>query len=166
MESAVFLMVLLVTLLAGQTFPQGKVDKNNIPQAIVSCMETQKLSDKYEVDGRMNPFYLRGDFDGDRKSDCAILIREKGSEKKGILICHSLAPRVAVLGAGSKFVWDDDLSWMNAWQVYGKRSVEQGVGEGPPPKLLGEAILAERQESASGLIYWNGKRFVWYQQGD
>jgi len=159
-------VLLLVTLWASHTAPQTKVDEWNVPDAVVSCMETRKLSVQYELDARMNPFYLRGDFDGDRKSDYAILIRQKGSGKKGILICHTLAPRVAVLGAGSRFVWDDNLDWMNAWQVYGKRGVEQGVGEGPPPKLIGEAILAEKQESASGLIYWNGKRFVWYQQGD
>jgi hypothetical protein len=32
--------------------------------------------------------------------------------------------------------------------------------------MFGEAIMAEKSESASGLIYWDGKRWRWYQLGD
>jgi hypothetical protein len=55
---------------------------------------------------------------------------------------------------------------MDVWQVYPRGPVEEGVEAGPPPKLRGEALLVEKSESASALIYWNGKRYVWYQQGD
>ena len=60
----------------------------------------------------------------------------------------------------------DDFGWMDAWHVYEKGKVEQGASEGKPPKLKGDAIMAIKTESASGLIYWNGKKFDWYQQGD
>jgi hypothetical protein len=59
-----------------------------------------------------------------------------------------------------------DLKFLDIWQVYGKRSVERGVESPPPPHLIGEAIFAGKSESASGLIYWDGKSFAWYQQGD
>jgi hypothetical protein len=32
--------------------------------------------------------------------------------------------------------------------------------------LKGEAILVVKLESSSGLIYWDGKKYQWYQQGD
>ncbi|MGC1492519.1 MAG: hypothetical protein WA798_14205, partial [Candidatus Acidiferrum sp.] len=59
-----------------------------------------------------------------------------------------------------------DLNFLNTWKVYAKGPVERGVGSGAPPHLIGEALLVGKRESASGLIYWNGKSFVWYQQGD
>ena len=34
------------------------------------------------------------------------------------------------------------------------------------PHLRGDALLVGRSEAASALIYWNGKRYVWFQQGD
>jgi hypothetical protein len=52
------------------------------------------------------------------------------------------------------------------WSVYPRKLIEQGVGEGAPPKLLGEAIFIDASESASGILYWTGKEFRWYQQGD
>jgi hypothetical protein len=51
-------------------------------------------------------------------------------------------------------------------QVRPKSTVKKGVGESPPPRLLGEAILLEKAVAASGLLYCNGKRFLWYQQVD
>ena len=75
-----------------------------------------------------------------------------------------------ILGAGTPFKVSgsavSNLDFLNIWQVYGKRPVERGVEAGPPPRLRGDAILVGEIESASGLIYWNGKLFVWYQQGD
>jgi hypothetical protein len=61
---------------------------------------------------------------------------------------------------------DDNFDWMDVWHVYPKGPVHRGAGEKTIPTLLGEALLVERSESASGLIYWNGTRYMWYQQGD
>jgi hypothetical protein len=60
----------------------------------------------------------------------------------------------------------DDMNWMDAWQVYYKKDVGLGVGETKLLKLKGEAIYAGKLESSSGLIYWDGKEYRWYQQGD
>jgi hypothetical protein len=75
-----------------------------------------------------------------------------------------------VLGAGTKSRTgagdSDDWDFFDSWQVFGKRTVGNCAGEGVPPKLIGEAILIERSEAASGLLYWDGQKFRWYQQGD
>jgi len=53
-----------------------------------------------------------------------------------------------------------------AWQVHLKTSRgAQSLGAGRPPVLTGDGLLLE-WESASAIVYWNGNRFVWYQQGD
>jgi hypothetical protein len=39
------------------------------------------------------------------------------------------------------------------------------MGVGRPPALSGDAFVLE-WESGSGIVYWNGTKFIWYQQGD
>jgi hypothetical protein len=34
------------------------------------------------------------------------------------------------------------------------------------PKFHGDALLVSKSETASALIYWNDKRYTWFQQGD
>ena len=44
--------------------------------------------------------------------------------------------------------------------------VGKGADGKAPPKLRGDALMVIKTESASALIYWNGTRYAWYQQGD
>lgn len=44
--------------------------------------------------------------------------------------------------------------------------VGRGADGKAPPKLRGDGLMVIKTESASALIYWNGKRYAWYQQGD
>ena len=146
------------------------VETENIPNEILGPAETGQFAETYSLDGSLNPFYLRGDFDGDRKPDYAVRVRAKVTHFSGIAIWLSSLHKWVVLGAGSNFevsgVPTRNLDFLDTWQVYAKQPVEHGVESGPSPHLIGEAILAGKRESASGLIYWTGKRFVWYQQGD
>jgi hypothetical protein len=133
----------------------------NLPDEIMAPL--QKLP-AYAYESRINPFYLQGDFDGDGRRDTAVLVKEKASGKSGIAIV--LKSRIEIIAAGKAFNEDDNFAWMTSWKVERKGRVGQGVDEGAPPTLKGDAILAVHLESSSGLIYWDGKRFRWYQQGD
>lgn len=134
----------------------------NITGEIRECLNA--VGSKYKVSGRINPFYLRGDFRGDGKPEVAVLITAATTGEKGVAVCGG-ANKPVVLGAGSTFQKVKDLSF-DAWHVYPKGSVHRGVEAGAPPVLRGEAMILEWSESASGLVYWNGKTFRWYQQGD
>jgi hypothetical protein len=142
----------------------------NLPEALRKPVQRDSFDTRYEVGDWLNPFYLRGDFDGDGKPDYAVLVVERGIGKKGIAIWLSgrKSQEPIFVGAGTKTAAgseeSDDWNFFDAWQVYMRRKVEQGAGR--PPVLRGEAILIERSESASGLLYWDGNRFRWYQQGD
>ena len=159
----------LLFLSAGGSWAQG-VEIENIPNEILHTVELGPFAQSYTLDGSLNPFYLRGDFDGDGKADYALRIKSKGDNASGIAIWISSLHKLVVIGAGVQFKVSgsvvSNVDFLNTWQVYGKRSVERGVESGPPPRLLGEAILAGKRESGSGIIYWNGKSFAWYQQGD
>jgi hypothetical protein len=145
----------------------------NVPERLRPSIEHPSFKAAFDVGTWLNPFYLRGDFDGDGSPDYAILAIHRSDSKKGIAIWLSSKPdsEPRMIGAGTKSraggEVSDNWDFFDAWQVYGKRTVSKGVGEGSkPPRLIGEAILIEKTESASGLLYWDSKQFRWYQQGD
>ena len=104
---------------------------------------------------------------GTTANEDAVLIKEKLSGKTGIVVIHRRDRSRHILGAGqTNGNGGDDFSWMDAWQVYERGVVQRGADESPPPVLRGDALYVEKTESASAIIWWNGKRYRWYQQGD
>jgi hypothetical protein len=74
---------------------------------------------------------------------------------------------VTILGAGIGIGnGGDDFEWIDSWQVYSKTRGGRAAAGTNIPHLRGDALLVEKNEAASALIYWNGKRYVWFQQGD
>ena len=113
----------------------------------------------------VSPCILRGDFDGDGRVDVAVLVAGR-SGKRGIAVLPARG-KPAVLGAGHPLGnGGDDFAWMGRWRLYPRGPVGGGVDEAAPPLLRGDALLVEAPEAASGLVYWDGGRFRWYQQGD
>jgi hypothetical protein len=162
-RAATMLIALLTVCLApfacGQ---QNAVSEYNVPPEVSKCLKA--VGSGYTISGKINPFYLRGDFDGDGKPDYAVLVRN--GDQQGVVLCLNGARNPTLLGAGSAFNKMKDLNF-NAWQVHPRaHRVQRGVEERKPLVLLGDAILLEWEESASAIVYWNGKHFVWYQQGD
>ena len=134
----------------------------NIPDSITNCLKP--VSRQYKISGRINPFYLRGDFDGDGRPDYAVLITNPKSER-GIAVCRAASRGPEIVGAGVALNKLADFDF-DAWMVFTRRPVERGVGERPPPKLQGDGISIIWSESASALLYWDGRKMRWYQQGD
>ncbi len=153
--------------LASAQAPDAAAQLHDIPEAIEKAITKGSLAKEYDVSFHMNPFYLRGDFNGDRKVDVAVLVKQRSTGKLGIAIIHDGVDKVTVLGAGVGIGnGGDDFEWMDSWQVYPKDRVAPGAGEAIVPRLHGEALLVGKSEAASAVIYWNGKRYVWFQQGD
>jgi hypothetical protein len=95
-------------------------------------------------------------------------VTESSTGKKGFLIFHVSTKQHFVIGAGKAISNrpGDDYSMIDRWEVLDEKIVGQGVTELKPPKLIGEAILVQKLEASSGLIYWSGEEYKWYQQGD
>jgi hypothetical protein len=139
----------------------------DIPDAAKKALTKGSLGKKYDFSTRLNPSYLEGDFNGDNKTDVAVLVMQRSTGKLGIAIVHGATGKVTILGAGSAIGnGGDDFEWMDSWQVFSKKRAAHAAGESSVPRLFGDALLVEKIEAASALIYWNGKRYVWSQQGD
>jgi hypothetical protein len=158
-------LLLFACVLAALCAPAQSVNPQNVPEGVHSCLERNALLAKYEFNARINPFYLRGDFDGDSKPDYAVAVLEKAPTRKpGIVMCGSSTAQAQVLGAGTPFAEEDAFDF-DGWEVYEKRTLAEGVS-GPPPKLAAEAIMIVLDETASGIIYWDGKKYDWYELTD
>ena len=136
----------------------------DIPELIDKAIANESLAKKYELSYRIRPSYLRGDFDGDGKIDVAVVVKERSMGKIGIAIINGATDKVTILGAGTPIGnGGDDFEWMDTWEIYPKDRIASGTSV---PKRRGDALLVSKSEAASALIYWNGKRYVWGQQGD
>jgi len=143
------------------------VQLHDIPEPIQRAITNGSLAKNYDLFFRMNPFYLRGDFNGDGKIDVAVLVKQSSTGKLGIAIVHGGSDKITMLGAGTAIGnGGDDFAWMDTWQVYSKSAAAQQPDKTHAPHVRGDALLVGKNEAASALIYWNGKRYVWHQQGD
>src|SRR5690606_4874337 len=64
------------------------VFESNLPDNLYHFYNQDKIRTTYKINRDLNPFYLRGDFDGDGKIDYALAVIESKTNKKGILIYH------------------------------------------------------------------------------
>jgi hypothetical protein len=137
---------------------------HDIPELIDRAITNGSLAKNYDVSFHMNPFYLRGDFNGDGKIDVAVLVKQRSTGKVGIAIINGASDKITILGAGTAIGnGGDNFEWMDFWEIYSKDRMASGTSV---TKLRGDALLVSKSEAASALIYWNGKRYVWLQQGD
>ncbi|HEU5236384.1 MAG TPA: hypothetical protein VFU37_04535 [Pyrinomonadaceae bacterium] len=146
---------------------QAVAQQDDIPEAVSRAIANGPLAKNYDISFQVNPFYLRADFNGDGKTDTAVLVKQRLSGKIGIAIIHGASDKITILGAGTAISnGGDDFDWMDSWQVYSKGRAAQQAGETSVPPLRGDALLVSKSEAASALIYWTGKRYAWLQQGD
>ncbi len=171
MKKSIFICsIILSSLLCSFAFANEYEDwlqNLNIPIWVRNAFQKNALSKKYDYIFKINPMYLRGDFNGDNKPDVAIFVKEKALKKLGIIVIHFGSNDYFVLGAGKKIGnGGDNFQWMSNWAVKRKGNVGQGADNKPPPYLKTESLYVEKAESASGIIHWNGTTYSWYQQGD
>jgi len=144
--------------------PEEAKHPQDVPEEINRALMTGLLPKDYELSFQVKPLHVRGDFNGDGKADVAVIVKQNSTGKLGIAIVHGVTDKVIVLGAGTAIGnGGDDFEWMDSWEVYSK---DRAIAGRSVPKLHGDALLVSKREAASALIYWNGKRYIWLQQGD
>lgn len=167
MKRRLFVLPAALFISFGIQLMHGDDKRHDIPQWVVELFSAKKLDAKYDFAFPLNPSYLSADFNGDGNIDVAMLVNQRSTGKVGIAMVHAVVNNVLILGAGTPIGnGGDDFAWMDSWQVYSKGRAAHGEGETGVTRLRGDALLVGKSEAASALIYWNGKRYVWLQQGD
>ena len=172
------LLLIFIALLSGSLAQDySQTVSWSLPDAVRTRLKTAGIFEKYKLAERVNPFYLRGDFDGDAKADYAVLVVEKASGKTAMVVCLSTVKAVRILGPGgvkirvgtAKDGYDlPDFDWMDAWQVHSKKRLTASElnDASTVGSMSGEAMMVEKTEAASAYIYWDGSKFRWYQLSD
>lgn len=123
------------------------------PPAWAMKVFNEKLSARYELVQKLEPSFYVGDFNGDGASDVALLIKAKAATKVGIAIIEGKERKIKIVGAGKSFGnGGDDFSWMDVWSVRHTDKVDR--------------LYIAKNESASAVIYWDGSKYRWQQEGD
>ncbi len=167
MKSVVVLLPLLMTSVV--QFGRADDEHPYVSPAIEACLKQPAVKSVAELVFYANPFYLRGDFDGDGKPDYAIAVRGPKTRRNGVLFC--LANKTThVVGADRPLrppfsdMPNDNFVASN-WEVFTKADIadlkrfDTNVPN-PVPRTIGEAV-AMIWEDGIALIYWNGTRFLW-----
>jgi hypothetical protein len=140
---AVFLQALVcLSVRAGEEPPAWSVKVFN-----------EKLSTRYELVQKLEPFFYVGDFNGDGKPDVALLIKEKATAKLGIAIIEGGKRQIKIVGAGKPFGnGGDDFTWMDVWSIRHSGKLDR--------------LYVAKSEAAGAVIYWDGSKYKWQQEGD
>jgi hypothetical protein len=165
-----FAVVATLALLASESASAREPtwqEQQNLPPWAQSIVAEQRFASTYALSTRINPYFLQGDFNGDSKPDLAVLIEHKTSAQQGIAILHAGASNPVIVGAGRSIGnGGADFSWLDAWSLHARQTVPPRAQDKKSPVLRGDALLVQKLESASALIYWDGATYRWHQQGD
>ena len=157
-------LTLSLTFAPGLSTAQPRPLDYQLPAWAAKPWAAASAANHIEISGAINPFYQRGDFDGDGKADLAILVRDKTSGKIGILMLHR-AGKPVLLGAGRPFGnGGDDFAWIDRWSVDDGGSNPRRSG--PAASGAADGLWVAKEGAASALIRHRGHGYVWRQQGD
>lgn len=115
----------------------------------------------------MNPFYIRGDFNGDGELDLAFWVQNPETQQRGVAILHSTLERLYVFGAGQprpdpQGTAPNEL-WVDAWHLIPAGQMEGhpygdvpevGVVDGEPFTFERETLEFVHLGKSAFVFYW------------
>jgi hypothetical protein len=139
----------------------------NLPIWVCESSYVSGLQSKYTPYTRMNPFFITGDFDGDGDTDIALWVKNNETHKVGVLILTKAGKQTFVAGAGQNTEERGaDYSYIDSWTLLRKGEVLDSGYESEKVPLIGDAIVLVKSEASAFAIYWNGRKFKFYQVSD
>ncbi|MEO7998813.1 MAG: hypothetical protein ABI852_15290 [Gemmatimonadaceae bacterium] len=127
-----------------------------VPEWARAPWKTFAQTHSLRVSSHMKSNVISGKFDGDTTTDVAILVEHTVTKKIGIVFVHHGVTRTMQVGAGIELGnGGDNFDWMDSWKVEPRNKTRRT-----------DALLVERESSASGLIYFLNGKYRWKQQGD
>ncbi|MCF2875192.1 MULTISPECIES: SH3 domain-containing protein [unclassified Tenacibaculum] len=132
--------------------------------------------DKLTLNTSITPFYLKGDFFGDKKNDLVILLKNSDGETKIGFINKGTKTKIYILGNENDPFNMTDYSWIGIfekvkkgevlWSNYEDDFVDfKDVPESKKVKLSYNSLYMHASESCGGgFVFWKNGKFNWLQQ--
>ncbi len=90
----------------------------SLPDWVQQTVRGPTFAGNYELLFGVNPYFQRGDFDGDGSADVAVLVRERATKKIGVAFVRHASRSWNVVGAGASLGnGGDDWSWLAVWRM-------------------------------------------------
>jgi hypothetical protein len=160
------------------TFERDQLEQSNVvkplideqiwvPSSVERCLSSTGISEEVIVAQDFNPFYLRVDFDGDKRFDLAVIVKGKQSKRIGVALClhsgkASIFGNLAPTSTESPFFENDNFVNDN-WEVLTNSEIRKMRDHSGRIKIAkkakGEAV-GFFFEGGSHYIFWDGTRFV------
>jgi hypothetical protein len=169
------LLLILPALVAFYLSSQAQPDPT---QGFKAFLVQKGLDKKYEINGFLKPAFFKVDLNNDGVPDYAFSISNKYNKKKGIMLIRGRSNAYVVIGAGTRFGnGGNDIKWAAGWNIYRRPEAyvtstnrSGDITKSKKIKLKRPGLyvydLVDGQPNAGGIIYWNGKKYVWLQQGE
>ncbi len=148
---------------------------SQVPAWVFDKMKSIKLDETYQVADFTKPNFVEGNFNGDDLKDVAVLISNKKTSEKGLLILHNGNNKeYFVYGAGIEIQGMKDLDWIQIFERIpkGETVAETLVDEKSGDiigsdslnsvKLKNDGIFLHVAESeGGGIVYWDKDKYKW-----
>jgi len=166
------IIIVVVVIVALTTPPSAQVPDTkcgewalpSLPGWFTTWLRVNRYGQTHEIACYANPFYLRGNFDGTGPLDLAVLVVEKATKKRGVLVVHRPTMNAYLVGAGTAVGnGGDDFTWLGYWRVEAPPRSPSIAGGPSIPRFVSEVLYVVKPESASAWIGWNGRQYLWYQ---
>ena len=132
-----------------------EVNPFNIPDELESCLRGEP---QVKPNGAINPFYISGDFDGDRFTDFVVQVKTVKSGAQGVLFCFANGRRT-LWGAGFRngYLPVEGYWPFNSWLLIRKGSKHLASY----PSIKHDVIALIIADEGGGLLYWDGTQLRW-----
>ncbi len=132
--------------------------------------------DELTLNTKITPFYLKGDFFGDKKNDIVILLKNSNGETKIGFINKGIETKIYILGNENDPFNITDYSWVGIFEKVNKGEVLwsnyeddfidfKDVPENKKIILNYNSLYMHASESCGGgFVFWKDKKFNWLQQ--
>jgi hypothetical protein len=150
----------IVMLIAGPGLADG-MDSGAPPTWCGREFKRHGLQARLQLHEDVTPRYQRGDFDGDGRIDCAVMVQDRKTKDIGVAVFHRRGGKPYILGAGQDFGnGGPNWQWLDAWSLVPGEGIPERKAEGR------DVLYVQKLQSASAYIYWDGSQYVWLQASD
>lgn len=131
-----------------------------LPEDLSAALAQEPYRSKYDLSDAVNPFYLKGDYDGDGHADYLVMVTEIPTKQEKGLAFVSSRKEAIVLYDSAKISHHRLDAWLNCeWKDCGRTLRGRDTKKGHRP-IPGRDMILFRFGGPNVIWFWNGKEFV------
>lgn len=146
--------------------PVQAADYNRmLPEGVQSCLEREAVRSVAVLQTKTNPYYLRGDFDGDGRPDYAVAIVGRKTGRNGIALCNASGLTLILRGDARPnrpfSDMPDDNFLSGDWCVLTRAEALRRISANKLSVNPKAEVILMPWDDAEGILYFDGRQYLW-----